>query len=90
VLHVAFEPRGGDVKEPLYARSEEVKSEREFPKEIASYLVESAGFAKTANESGSVALVMMARTRMPKRRFVRNGDTIWPTAVPSGSARRKR
>ena len=28
----------------------------------------------------------MAKTRIPERMLVRNGDTIWPTAVPSGSA----
>ena len=44
------------------------------------------GFAKTAKESGNVIVVIMARTRMPKRMFGMNGDMIWPTALPSGSA----
>lgn len=66
--------RGGKVREPGSSRR------------IARVLGGVGGFARTANESGSVALVMMARRRMPKRIFGRNGDTIWPTAVPSGSA----
>jgi hypothetical protein len=44
------------------------------------------GEGRTRKESGKKSVVASAKTRIPKRRFVMKGATIWPTAVPRGSA----
>ena len=83
---------GGEVEEPLYAKSKEVGQRNRLLAVLEGKLLVPGGvggFAKTVNKSGSMTLVMMARTRMPKRMFVKNGDTIWPTVEPRISWRKR-